>query len=76
MLGNGKLCWLLMIDIFIAIDHSAFKYASFSVLFVVVFFALKFCQILTKDFFCLNSDKLRKPNPSFEGFSVTGEKYG
>ena len=54
----------------------AFKYASFSVLFVVVFFALKFCQILTKDFFCLNSDKLRKPNPSFEGFSVTGEKYG
>ena len=30
-------------------------------------FALKFRPILTKDFICLNSDNLRKQNPSFEG---------
>ena len=34
-------------------------------------FALKFRPILTNDFNCSNSDNLRKPNPSFEGFSVT-----
>ena len=58
--------------------HSALMYVSFNMTFFVVYnaiFALKFCPILTKDFNCLNSDNLRKQNPSFEGFSMT-EEFG
>ena len=53
--------------------HSASMYVSLTCHFLSFYaiFALKFYPILTKDFICLNSNNLRKRNPSFEGYSVT-----
>ena len=73
MLENGKLCWLWMIDIFLALWCMQVL-TCHSLLFNAIV-ALKFHLILSKDFNCLNSDNLRKQNPSFEGFSVTVVSY-
>ena len=65
MLENGKLCWLWMIDIFIALYVCNVLTCHFLSFYAI--FASKFRPILTKDFHCLNSDNLRKRNLSFEG---------
>ena len=73
MLENGKLYWLWMIDIFLALWCMQ-ALTCHSLLFNSIV-ALKFHLILSKGFNCLNSDNLRKQNTSFEGFSVTVVSY-
>ena len=58
-----------MIDIFIAL-LCMWVLTCHHFLSLYAIFPSKFCPILTKDFHCLNSDNLRKRNPSL--FEVRG----